>query len=457
MPVELPDSALAASRSDTGTKRSDVPKDIWTRPGGRIEFGRERFRLSWIPTAGSSANLDPLIESISWDDKDAVLTGEITFRDPGYTRVPDIGEGDEFVLTCIDGGAHGETGVVWRMRCTEPFRAFKGGVRTLQLANALYWLSRSVDDFRYVRGKLHKNGWTADQILKDIAVRYGIPTGTIVGASHRIKNLTMLNASPLDVIGAAYTREKRYTANLYLISCRFGRLNVTPLRRSRRLLELGPTLIDAGFRKVMQDEFATALTVRATGKLDKGKDKQGNPRTEARKIVVKVRSPGAIKRYGYVHNVYDATDADSEAEARTAGLRRLVEVAKTEKQLTLAHPGIPDIQRGDAIKAKLADAALNQVIYITDVRHTLTAGDYRMDLEVTFKDPWVDAEEERAEQKRQDAAARRGRTRRSETTKKKQPPKPSTQDKRSDVTPTTTTKKQIATTPGERLTQRGHP
>jgi hypothetical protein len=88
----------------------------------------------------------------------------------------------------------------------------------------------------------------------------------------------VLQGSPLDVIAAAYKRERNYTGKRFVISCDHGKLNITPLRRSPQLLELGPSLIQASFQQQFRQDFATSVIVRATGKVDVGKDKKGKKR-----------------------------------------------------------------------------------------------------------------------------------------------------------------------------------
>lgn len=423
--------------SGRGQQRSELPRDVWKLPGKPLEFGREQFFVSL-----GGRNIDPLVEGVSWDDVNAVLTGEIRLRDPADGPQLNIDHGGEVVLSYAPAPGRARV-VLWRMRVLQPSREFFGMTRSLQLTNALGWLAKSTDDFKYVKNKKHPQGWTCDQIVRDICKRYNVPVGTIVRGTHRIKSLVKFNASPLDVIAEAYRRERRYTNKRYVLSCYLGKLNITPLRRSARLLELGPTLIQASFQETMREDFATALSVRATGKKRKSKDKEGNPRTDTTKINVKVSSPGAIRKFGYVHKNWTASDADTPAEARAAGLRHLTTVGKPLKELALTHPGMPDIRRGDAVKALLPDKALNQVIFITEARHTVGPGSYTMDLQVTFTDPFVDAVAAKAEKKKAAAAKKRGRTH-----KKKKPRKPA---------PKGAAQRGGKLTPGQELTRRGNP
>lgn len=444
MPVDASTQARSSAR---GQERSDAPVDYWKKSAPDVKFGRERFRMTWIPHIGKQQVIDSNVEQLDWDDSTAVMTGTIQLRDPSYGATPEVGLGDEIMLEVSLGG-QGNWIELWRMRIVEPYRAFVARTRTHQLTNVLGWLAQSVDDFVYLADKAHPKGWTADEIVLDIAKRYNVPVGVIAKCTHRIKRLVLMDSSPLKAIAEAYKRERAYTDRRFVISADHGKLNVTPLRRNPRLLELGASLIDAGFRESLNTDFATALTVRATGKTVKGKDKKGHSRTTTQKILVKVSSATAVAKFGYVHRNVWAHDADTSSEASSAGLRHIARVGLPTKELTLTHPGIPTIRRGDAIRALLPVESLKQVIYLTSAQHAVSANGYSMTLGVMFTDPWVDAKLDSVNDQRDVAAAKRGR--KSGTAKKKKKAAATQKSAKAD-------KRSNKTTPGQRLTAKGHP
>lgn len=437
MPTGTVDARTQHARTGTGRQRSDAPKNYWTAPSPAVQFGREKFRIWWVPGTGPRQRIDDHVETLSWDDATAALTGTIQFRDPGVGSIPDIGWGDEVMVECSLTGELNFT-ELWRMRIVEPFRDFTATTRTFQLVNALGWLARSTDDFKYAKDKAHPNGWLAHEIVLDLAKKYRVPVGVIAMTTHRIKKLVKLSASPLDVIALAYKREKQYTHKRFVVSCDHGKLNITPLVHSPTLLQLGPTLISASLQQQMPPEFATSVIVRAQGTVQKGKDKKGKKRTGKSKIVVVVGSESAIARYGFIQREVWAYDADTVAEARDAGQRHLVLIGKPDNTLTLTHPGLPQIRRGDAIRALLPDVALRQIIFVSEARHQLTGSDYTTELSVTFSDPFVDARLDKTTEDRYDAARKRGRKAAAAVKQKK----PQGAGQR---------------TPGQRLTRRGHP
>jgi hypothetical protein len=424
------------------TQRSSVPVNYWGRKGAARTFGREQFQVFWLGPQGLQ-RINHLAESVTWVDETAIMTGTVQIREQPYGRPPDLATGGQIILQCSLKG-DGRYIELWRMWIIQPERDFVSSTRTFQLTNALGILQRSRDDFKYVKNKTHKAGWRASDVAISVARRYKVPVGKVVRTQHRIKKLVRLNSSPLEAIAAAYKRERNYTHRRYVISCDHGRLNILPLRRSQALIELGPTLVGASLQETWRNDMATALTVRATPKTaTKKADKKKKSRHKLKKIHVKVSSPKAIKQYGYIHKFFVAKDADTLAEAKKAGLRRITLVGKPIRELQLSHPGIPTLRRGDALHATLPDKALAQVIYVTRVEHSLGPGNYTVSIGVRFTDPYVDAKIKRVTSNKKKAAQKRSR-------KGKAAAATHPQTKKSS-------KHRTKPTPGEMLTARGHP
>lgn len=278
------------------------------------------------------------------------------------------------------------------MWITEPNNDFGSSTRTFQLANALNFLSLSTDSFLYQKDREHPKGWLASDIAIDVARRYRMPVGVIGVTKHYITRIAMVDVSPLDVIAYAYKRERSTTGNRYVLSCNRGRLDITPMRRSNPLLKLGATLIAASLQQAFGNEtdknFATALTVRTDPIVYSTRDKKGHLTPQYQKVTVKVSSAAAIKKYGYVHRNVFAHDAFSPAETLAQGQLHLTRVGLPTKTFNFTHPGIPSIRRGDAIRAILPDPNLNQVIFVTEARHTLNST-YEMEVTCAFLDPFA--------------------------------------------------------------------
>jgi hypothetical protein len=85
---------------------------------------------------------------------------------------------------------------------------------------------------------------------------------------------------------------------------------------------------------------------------------------------------------------------------------------RNKRHVTFTHPGLPFVDRGDALRLSLPDGDFEQIVFVVSARHDLSAGAYTMDITIGFDDPWrVDRRKARAQRKKDEAAARRRRKR----------------------------------------------
>lgn len=359
--------------------RTNKPQDFWNRKGD-YTLGLDKFRITCLRGPGQPMlRLDSVIENIAWQDQSAVLTGTASFR---LNRDPiDVSEGHRMRLEWSH--ANGRWVELWTMRILSPEKGVAGHTTGVQLADDLTYLTLSKDDFHYHANKSRKAGWLPHEIVAAICKRYGVKIGHLPKTKHRIKKMSLTNVSPLDAIVWALKKEREAEGTKMRIAWRNGALTVTPLTRSKELLVMGDTLIDAAYtRAVLREGFATV--VKLTSSAYKGK------KGKKRKLTVTVRSAAGIKRYGYVHQTMTSTQADSVAEGTRIAKRHLAKVARPEQTLSLTHPGIPTLRRLHALKVALPDIGVQQIVYVTGVNHRLDAQGYTMDVSVRFDDPFVD-------------------------------------------------------------------
>lgn len=346
------------------------------------------------------------VESVTWDEggsSGAITTGTITVRDPAYGLGPQItvDEGDQIRCEVDGGGGFLE---LWTMRIASPDVTVKAAQRTFQLANDLDLLNRSDDDFLFAAGKgtAHPNGWTVDQIILSVCLKYGVKVGAVpVGQYRRRKSWSWRAYSPLRAIQEALNTERQHTGRRFVVRWTAAALWITPLQRNPSLLGLGPSLIDAELQShlpagentsgINEGYFASAVTMRGLRNEPVGKDKQGRDKVAPHKMEVYVPSPASIARFGYVHRIVWSGDAKEEADLGEEALQYLAAVAKPIKEVTLTHIGIPGIRLGDAMKIGVGDAALqNQIVWVSEISYTLSPSDFTMVLTVTFDDPYLD-------------------------------------------------------------------
>jgi hypothetical protein len=327
--------------------------------------------------------LDNVVTAANWDDTGLVMTGSISIkRIQGETY--DFGHGDMVVCTIRSDTNDRKAKELWSMRINDSDESAANGDLTFSLVSPIDFLQRSKDDWKFKKEKdgHHKDGWTADEIARNVAHRYDFKIGGLATPPHKITNLVKESASPIDIITEAYKQAtKNELKKKYVMEYRAGRLYVRPLRYARYMYQLGKNLIDASYQKSLKSDFATAVTVRGTADTKNDDDSKGKGEIEER-----VEAKPKVKRYGLIHRVIQESELKDAAQARKFGRRELRDVAKRDKTLSLEVPGIPRLRRGDACRVRLPDMGLKKICFVKTVSHSLSAGSLTSSVELDFED-----------------------------------------------------------------------
>lgn len=330
-----------------------------------------------LRASGRKIDISGLVEIVTWKDESAdtlalvnmqpILTGTMQLRKPKPEEglpSPDIGIGD--VVVCYYGfGSHFHP--LWVMRVSPGDSGdaqsleMADGAWTLTLADDLVLVGRSLDDFTFKKGKKNKpTGHFAHEILASVARQYKIPVLRAAKGTHRFEldDTTTKGATPLSVISAAYQKESDWSGKVFVISWSAptgafptGALQVMPMRRNDTLYVFKDQITSATLSANLKPDFATVITATAMLKHPSGKHKN---------VTVVVKSAAGIKRWGFVHKQYPAhgdpaITVNSRKELEVIAARQLALQIGTLRTLTLNHPGIPFIRRGDAIRVDIPE------------------------------------------------------------------------------------------------------
>jgi hypothetical protein len=399
---------MASARSTT---RTNGATNLWTRPASPVQFGREQFRFRIQRTARRlpSLDIDPWVETATWQRSGSNRTGELNFRRPlGAHTASMIAYGDELLCEWAQWDSTGPWARLWRMKVATPSHQIKEGIIALALSGVLDSLTKSKVAWKFRVDKAHPHGWTAEQITLNVCQRFHIPIGHIPKGTWRVSKYVPKSASPEDVITWAWGQEKTHTGRRFDVDSSTGVLNVTEIAEPQYLLIMGASMLDATVTQSLTG-IASAVVATATHKVKGKKDT---------KLRARVVDAAREARYGYiVKTVHAPAGIQSVAALRKWAKDRLASLYASKKQLTFSHPGVPLVDRGTALRAYLPEADLDQIVFVTSVEHDLSAGSYEMQVTVGFDDPWkTDQRKARAQQKKDAAAARRHRTSTAKTT-----------------------------------------
>ena len=419
-PTSPPKSPQAVIRVE---RQPPIPKKPDQFPWHALRYPPV-FRFFLRRADGTISLLENVIGS-TWDDHDAILTGNIQIQEPKVRtshRYARVAQGDQ-VACQVD--VHDGQGFkqIWSMRTKSAALAYADGTRTFDLANDLSLLQQSEGVFHYTgtAGKLtaashpaKKGGWYGRDIILSICDDFKVPVGAIYDAypDQKFGNFFKFGPmSPLEaikhVLTAEWNRFKRRLTARWID----GALYITPLRRSPHLRALGPTLIDAAFKSELRPEFASAIRLngipallpgwanaspggKGSGGIIVGKGAAvvpgGTVNGKHQQTYVDRQSDESVRQFGWVRKIFYSPDARSVDDLNREADDYLAAIAKPKKTLQLTLPGIPYIYRGDAITLGLGDSTLrNQIVWVTAVTSTLTPQQYLQTITVVFDDPFV--------------------------------------------------------------------
>lgn len=370
-------AATAKSR-----RRSPKTPDPYPRSVSPERLGDERLRFTLTGKSGARQVGDQ-VTSVSWDDTGMELTGTLEGQAP--LNELEFKDGDR--LRCdYAPSADATFRPLWTLAIQSDdsagiTRALEAETTSAALGSTLSRYRAMTMDFSYRKDKKHPSGWTADQIVRDVAKRTGMPLGKIAKGTHHITNLVKRNADPMDVILIAYRQEREATGRRFF-SAWNGRLNMTVLTRSKYLMDLLPVLQTGSYTETRRDDFATVLDVRITVKSGKRKTKS---------VKTRVVDKAGVKQYGRIIKSVSPKNVNSIGEARRWAKQSLRRRQSAKRQLEITVPLLPLLRRGDALRLNIPNEPdLKQIVFVRSASHQWSAGEGTTTIVVRFDDPYVD-------------------------------------------------------------------
>ena len=102
----------------------------------------------------------------------------------------------------------------------------------IAMADDLALLTRQKRDWSFRKTKQRGRGWYPGEIAKAVAKKEGLRIGNIHRGKHRIAKLEKKDTHGLDVIFAAYKKERAKTGKRYLVRIRDNKLEIEPYHHS---------------------------------------------------------------------------------------------------------------------------------------------------------------------------------------------------------------------------------
>jgi hypothetical protein len=445
-----------SKRTKRAKQRSDTLKDYWT--GGKapsIRWGNDEWQVLAYRSGLQTLDLSDVVTAVGWEDSGPMLTGTVSLMHPATHPKLNVVEGHVLQLNHRHAGeaAYHE---VWQMRLgpTEDAQttiSVKDGTYEYTVADDLAYLASSKTTFKVRKDKANPNGVLVSEAIRRLCRQESIPVAPLPRLRHRVKKSTWHNQSVLDILMNLLRMENVHEDKDYRLRWRRGRLEVIRQQRSPYLTEMADTILDATLTLARKQGFATVLDVQATPDTGKGKDSKGHHKHKKRKINTTVTRTSLVQRFGRIKRKL-TVDAHTVAEARVKGKRELARLMRAKRQVTFTHAGTPLLRRHDALRLSFPDQGIEEIAYVQTVSHSVSSGQYDMEVTMRFTDPFA-AEAEREKKARKAEAARRRHRKSRHHEERKHKHKPKTHRQRGDTHAPSA--KPYKRSPGQQLSDRG--
>lgn len=342
---------------------------------GEYQFVLELLRPKLRPV------LLTTVESLSWDDEQSALTGNMSvYRpDPADPASMPISKGD--LVRCSVTWSE-NVYELWTMRCQPVQTEVDTANLSVDLQDDMALLDSGKQNWFFRKTKKRGHGYTADQITIEVCKTLGVGVGTMPKGT-KDQAMTMRNASGLAVIRAAWSAEKAKTGTPYILRFRAGKLEVVTIRRNSLLYVLGPDIQTALITQKKGQQVPTTV-LEGHGHIGKGKD--------AKKVSYTAYDRDVVNTLGYVHTEKDYGQVDSLSDLRDQVKLDYAAGIRVNDTISITQQGIPFILRGDGTQVKLPAegySGKNSYVYCTRASHNVQGGTYTTSWDFTLVDPFV--------------------------------------------------------------------
>lgn len=390
-------------KSKTATARTPDLSHFYRYRLPPITPGEFQFTLEMLRPHKPPLSLDRMVDTLSWDDEQSTLTGNLTAYRPDLDDPTSLPITRGMLVRCRVKW-DGPTYELWTMRTKAPRIEVDTGNVSIDLEDDMAKLDVGKRDWWFRKTKHRPHGWTCDEVAKQVARTLGVKVRRVSQGTTRFE-LKLKHTTGLAVLRAAYGKEKAHAGRSFVIRLRNGALEIVPLQRNPIAYVLSRQIQTALItQKGGSQQPYTVLTGR--GHVGKGSD--------AKKVLFTAYDRRVVRLLGYVHHTKNYGRVDSHADLRGQVRRDLAKELRLTNTVTIQHQGIPFILRGDGVQIDLPREGFkgsDSFAFCTRANHTVQAGTYTTEWDFSLRDPYL--AQQRADQKaaKKRAAKRKKRSR----------------------------------------------
>ena len=391
----MADAKAQRKKTATGQARTPDLSALYHGHTRQPSFDPVDFRLL-VYDASTPTEITSGVESWSWDDEDALLTGSIALRkgrlDAARAKVL---EGSRIECICRYAGRWTS---LWRLRGGAPESDDIAGTITSEISDQFAALHDGKRRWVFRSGKSRPHGWFAHEVAANVAPKCGVLVGALAQGTKRFADLKV-TGSGLDAITGAYAKETSYSGRRFVTRMRNGRLEVVAFQRNPFLYVVAERFTEQTISKAHKASAVTVL--KGTARLGSGKD--------AKKIAYVASDPAVVRRLGYVKDEKSYGRVRSHHELRSLVKRDLAEKLRRTITGSVTIPGLPFIYRGETHQVIIPSedmAGPDSFIYTTALHHAVDSEGYFTTVDLTSQDRFLTvlADQEKAVRAKKRAA-----------------------------------------------------
>lgn len=276
-------------------------------------------------------------------------------------------------------------------------KTMEGGSERLNLTcyDRMYWLSQyEVPGKVYKKDKAHKHGWTARQIILDLAKRAKIPLGEIgIKGGPPFKRFES-SGSFLESVTSVLAKHKTKTGRKTkaIIHTRDGKLNIVMVKAPDKVVSKAKQLpyfndmygLEGGaVRETRKEQFATRLLLKASAvDTKKNKKKRKHKVIKQKVVTVNPSDPNVQKVFGIIERE-DTTLRKKDvtlAQLKKLGVAKLDGLIAPDTEIEFKTRGYPNLWPGNFVILDSKRLGVKGVFRIYRVDYTLANGQLLMTL-----------------------------------------------------------------------------
>lgn len=260
--------------------------------------------------------------------------------------------------------------------------------QTMELTcyDRLYWLAQNdLTKKVYKSDKKKPNGWTASQIIRDIALQLKIPVGKIDATTKALKRFEV-KGKALDEIKRVLNEDKKATGRKksYVIHMRDGKLNVVlenTKPKSAYLFDDVNSIESGSLNEEMGEDFATRLVVKGNQKTTT-KTKGG---TKVKKIAplsltLNPDNKSYQQAFGIIQKERKLKGNQSPAEFRRVAKNLMADAVRPKRTFEITTRGVPHLWPGSQVFVNSGYFGINGLVRVSGVQYGLSGGEFTLQL-----------------------------------------------------------------------------